>query len=355
MRWLKKILARGALLLVALLITVALAEVAMRVAGFGLPAAGGDPNFDRSSTTYWPPDARQHPWLIGATNFLRVAVIGDSFSNAHSLQYDDTYGLRLERLLNQNPGVRPAGVWIYAKGGTSTYMQLPFLQEALTNRPDLVILGICLNDTEDFNRYQELKDWRIRRSPRPPPKWLAPLANRARVVNFLWRKAQDLRCTRNYHLYFASLYDPGYSGWNKFTAAIRAMRDACAAQNVKFLPVVFPMPSTLEQYRLDFAHDRIRELMAAEKIPYLDLLDTWRGKSSIRFSAVPFVDEHPSEIAHRYSAEVIFEFLLAHAYLPADYLPQGMSRTPESYWRVIKTRLKYPELAAPELQPRCVK
>ena len=144
MRVLKQILLRLLLVCFSLLFTLLLLEVFLRVAGLGKPIEEQDSNFDRSPVTFYQAESRQHPWTRDPTNVLKIAVIGDSFSNAHSLQYDDTYGLRLERLLNLNDGVKPAEVRLYAKGGTSTYMQIPFLEEAFEWRPDIVILGICV-------------------------------------------------------------------------------------------------------------------------------------------------------------------------------------------------------------------
>jgi hypothetical protein len=148
-----------------------------------------------------------------------------------------------------NDGMRPAEVRVYAKGGTSTYMQLGFLEDALQQQPDLVIMGICLNDTEDWTRPQELKQWREERLPRVPGPGLARLMKSSRALTWIYNRIQSFRCNRAFLPSYERLFDPGYSGWKKFVLAIREFQRQCSERQIPFVAVIFPELSQVKDYR----------------------------------------------------------------------------------------------------------
>lgn len=171
MRSIKPICLRLAMILISLGLVFVLLEAILRLT----QAIRHDPSDsfdDRSRVTYYPQDSRLHPWSIGSSNVLRIAIIGDSITIGHGVQIDDTYGFRLERLLNLNDGVPPAEVRLYARGGLSTFMEVFFLKKALKEKPHIVLLGLCYNDMEDFLRKEELDRWREEMMPRVPGPWL---------------------------------------------------------------------------------------------------------------------------------------------------------------------------------------
>src|SRR6187397_49649 len=64
------------------------------------------PIWDRPPVYYMPDDMLdlrdRKPALPKPAHTLRIAVAGDSFTFGPSMQYDDTFSKRLERLLNLN-------------------------------------------------------------------------------------------------------------------------------------------------------------------------------------------------------------------------------------------------------------
>lgn len=305
--WLARVAMRMGLAVVTLVLALGAIEVALRVA----PIRETDPAADRSHCYYRVAPERTHPWSAGATNVLRIAVIGDSFTHGVGVQQDERYGAQMERMLNLNAGVRPVEVKVLANPGTSTFQQVPILHKALEYRPQVVILGICLNDAEDWTNPKQMNEWLQKwiflASSTPGPRWQTVL-NHSRLASRIFQAMLAARSQSGARAYYRRLYDPRYSGLERMSGAIRDFRDACASNGVAFVPVVFPLLSsdlTPGRYPFQFAHDRVREIMATNHVEYLDLLPAFLGTSSQRMQAVPGIDPHPSEIAHRVAAETI--------------------------------------------------
>lgn len=79
------------------------------------------------------------------------------------------------------------------------------------------------------------------------------------------------------------------------------------------------------RYPLQFAHDHIHHVCHDGGIPYLDLLPAFQETSSDRMQAIPGIDPHPSEIAHRIAAEAIVAYLLEEGHISDGYRPEERS------------------------------
>lgn len=340
----KKLLKKIGLLAFSVLLMLLGLEGFLRVA----PLAHEDnPVADRSSVFYRQALDRAHPWSQSASNVLRIAVIGDSFTAGVGVQLDDTYGAKLERLLNLNDGVPPAEVWVVAHSGTSTFQQRKMLPEALAHDPDIVILGICLNDTEDWTHPVKLQRWRDEWMTPAPSRFQAFLLRHSRVASFvasrLWAAGSSRRCMN----YYRHLYDPAGAGILRFKNAIYWFRDECAARQIAFVPVIFPLMSfdfAPGRYPMQFAHDAIHEICRDGGITCLDLLPAFQGTASIRMQAVPGIDPHPDEIAHRIAAESIVNHLVEQRLVDGGYqlLESGANEFLHGIWRKTIQRIQAP-------------
>jgi hypothetical protein len=258
---------------------------------------------------------------------------------------DDSYGMRLERFLNVNPDTPPAEVRIYAKGGTSTFMQRAFLEQALELHPQLVVLGICINDTEDWTRREELTEWQSRLLLRRPPDWLAPFIRTSRLARWVYLKLEDLRLSREHAAYYRRIHEPSYSGHRRFVAELQEFRDRCSDHGAAFVAVVFPGLSwdlAPGRYPFQDIHDGMLNVLDDLGILTLDLLPAYTGKSPERLQVVPALDGHPNEIGHRIAAETLFEFLFRNQILPATYRPKSLAFTNRAYWDKLTTRMTDP-------------
>ena len=277
---------------------------------------------DRSPFFYVPAEDRGHPWSQGATNAMRIAIIGDSFTAGVGVEADDRYADRLERLLNMKSGKSPVEVRVYALCGSSTFQQIELLDEALVWKPHVVVLGICLNDMEDWTNPKELMRWREGLFPKTTPPWLAGVLQFSRALDWLYARAQAAQAEREELRYYRRLYAPSYSGVARFREAIQIMNDKCREARAVFVPMIWPLLSENFQegrYPFEFAHAAIRRRCEELRLPCLDLLPFFREASPERLQVAPNIDPHPNEIAHRVAAEALLLFLLDESYIARDY------------------------------------
>jgi lysophospholipase L1-like esterase len=289
---------------------------------------GRTPDFlsscDRPAVFYDVPEERQPLSGVRDEDAFRIAVIGDSFTVGVGVQERDTYAAQLEHMLNTHAGLRPVKVRQFAHAGTSTFQQSLFLTRARRWKPDVVILGICLNDTEDMLQHKKLRRWREEMYPPPPGPALAAVLRHSAFLTLVHRGLGDRAATRGFLRYYQRIYDPDYSGWTMFRVAIKKFKLTCEAEQIRLVPVILPLmsdPFDRGRYRFEFAHEAIGALLREQELPYLDTLERFRGKNPVRMTAVPVIDPHPSEIAHRIIAEAILDHLLAIGCLPEDYRP----------------------------------
>jgi hypothetical protein len=335
----KTLMFRVILGLVAMVMTLLAMEVVMRLVS---SARDRDPSktWDRPDRLYFA--GRECPWTRGATNFLRVAVIGDSFAEGAGVQFSDSFGVRLESLLNLNTNLLPAEVRVWAKGGYNTQMELRFLKEAIQWRPHVLILQVFLNDTENPMNKEELGQWRSETMPRKPSSGISLILSKTRVGAWIYTKMEHRRCDKAYLRYMERTTSPDYSGWQNFVAALKVFRESCDREQIKLVTVIFPELEEVGHYRFDKIHAQIGQVLKGEGMIYLDLLDEYRGKRTDRMGVVPKLDSHPSEIAHRIASEAIFRYLLDQELIDESYEPQNQSRGRQSYWRRMNQYMNHP-------------
>ncbi len=340
MSWSKRILFGLIAACLSCIFCLAVVEVLFRIQGDAeeTDVAFG-PDFDRPPMVFYSHPDRSHPWSAGAEDPLQIAVIGDSITNGSGVQPDDSYGQRMERILNLNKDQRPVEVRIYAKGGTSTYMQLGFLKEALTHDPKVVVLGICLNDTEDWTDPETIGEYREAMLPSPPPRGLGWLVKRSRVIGWLYGKADAIRMHAGHLDYYRQIHDPTYSGAIRFMNAIDSFKAACDEKNATLVVVIFPLLSwdlAPGRYPFGDSHQKILSFLRSRQIAAVDLLPMYTGKSPRRLQVVPNLDGHPNEIAHRMAAENILQFLLKNQIIDVGYVPDHLAYQSMNYWRAMK-------------------
>jgi hypothetical protein len=278
-------------------------------------------------------ESRLNPHVAeGDTNALRIAVIGDSFARGRDCLYTDTFGLRLESLLNINPGVRPARVNIYAEAGTGTREQRRLLNQVFADGPaDVVILAYCLNDTEDWSKQEEFVGWRKAREPIDPGPVLGRLIRVSALADFFFRRFNERRGAKGLLSLYRKLYNPSYTGLHLMEGAMEYFRDVCRDRNARLLVVLLPMFDVGDAQSVAFAIDSVKRVTAKLEIPVLDLWPAFEGKSPLRLMTRPGIDGHPNEIAHRIAAEEMFMFLLANGMVDPAYIPIHKSVTGNAF------------------------
>ena len=78
---------------------------------------------------------------------FRILVLGDSITEGHAIDGENTYPKKIEKLLNNRTTSRKYEVINCGVTGYNTFQELVFLKEkGITYQPDLVIVGFCPND-----------------------------------------------------------------------------------------------------------------------------------------------------------------------------------------------------------------
>ena len=280
-----------------------------------------DPNFDRHERTYYPTPGRTNPWIREGQEALKVAVVGDSFTDGAGVPYQDKYAIRLEALLNLNDGVKPAAIKVFAKGGTSTYAHYSYIKHTIEWEADVVVLGICLNDTEDHQKNKIHSAWRADSFPQVPTGFMGWLTRWSNVASFIYTKKEVVRAKKAHQEYYQKLYQDDYQGYKKFVGYLGEIKKDLDAKDIKFFAMIWPLLGDLnaQTYPYHDIHEKIHGVLDGHQIPYLDLLPTFIDKSSTRLQAVPFIDGHPSEIGQRMAAEHLYRALLDEGIIPESY------------------------------------
>lgn len=217
---------------------------------------------------------------------FRIIVLGDSLTFGWWEQIDETYPKVLERLLNENP-LRPLKFEVYnlGIGGYNSTQELALLRtRALRFRPDLVIVGFCLND---YFVASDAGQWRHFRQDR---SWWANTA--AIQVKF-------------YSFVLGEIL-----GYPTVLRDYVKMRDLLNPHQIPLLIVLFPV----QEDPLFGAGARMASaLRRTEGIEMLELRETYDAAG---WSGLMHEDGyHPTVKGHLLAAEAIYAYLQANSAL----------------------------------------
>ncbi|MBI5836198.1 MAG: SGNH/GDSL hydrolase family protein [Candidatus Eisenbacteria bacterium] len=252
----------------------------------------------------------------------RILLIGDSVVFAGAVPYDSTFGAFLERQLSADPALGPVAVLNAGVPGYNT-IQEEAMVKALgpRTRPDLVILGYCMNDAGEAPMLESGRLVLRTAFNQPGSQGLSlpGLLARSRALFFLKQTLKDLQST----------YPEAFPAWLHYThyvhrrdgaqeskQALARIQDAATRMGARLLVVVFPMESQLRAGERA-AQDDLLRFLRARGIGVLDLYPgfrpRWREHLFIdRLVGSRAVDKvHLSVRGHRLAAEAIAGELLA--------------------------------------------
>ncbi|HUL78785.1 MAG TPA: SGNH/GDSL hydrolase family protein [Vicinamibacteria bacterium] len=308
-----------ALLALGLLAALLLAEGAVRVTGTA----------DRP-TGYAPVNTKRNPGptntqgyrdrersLTRPTGARRLVALGDSFTWGVKVEFDDTWPQRVERALGRARG-EPWEVVSLARQGMNTVEEAEQLAtEGLAYAPDGVVLGYCLNDSEDEDaaEVRRARDWEEMAKER------AARGHRLLERSALYRLVQArLRATHENRWRlraYRSQYAPDYPGWIAARKALGGMAERCRERKIPLVVMIFPLFGNPLGDAYPFAEIHAAVARAVADTGWarpLDLLPAYRALDWRLLVVDGANDEHPNEIAHRIAAERLVKVL-------ADVLP----------------------------------
>ena len=170
-------------------------------------------------------------------------------------------------------GLGPVEVGCFRRG-TSTFQQIELVEEALKRKAHIVVLGICLNDMEDWAAPEELEQWRSPLLPNVPPLWLARALRYSRALSWIYTTTQQAEVHRRELRYYQKLYNLSYTGVGRFREAIKIMNAKCHEAHAVFIPMIFPLLSEKFQkgsYPFEYAHEAMHRRCDEMHIQYLGI------------------------------------------------------------------------------------
>lgn len=300
-----------------LVFVLALVEAAVRAALHSPQAARSDrPQYyyvpDTSDTLQDYPHAEPKP-----EDIYRVAVIGDSFTFAPGMQFDDAFPKRLERMLRTHEPGEKVEVINYGVPGYSTSHEVQVAKRAIAAGSDLIILQITLNDPQ----LKPLRPTGVKRGNQFSGKefedgifayWKTGAFVASRISN--WESHRD------YRSYYHELFSNERT-WRNFRISVKRIVGETRRAGVQLVAVIFPLFGVPldDAYPFFDIHDQIEKLLEELEVEYLDLFGAYAGIPLARLQLEPGVDFHPNEIGHRIAAESIYRWLSVEEILPPGY------------------------------------
>jgi len=297
-----------ALLAASLVVTLLLAEAAVRALAPGQKQTGYAParNDGRDRRPVNSRGYRDLERTLEKPEGVRRAVcIGDSFTWGASVLFDDAWPQRVERALTRERRERWEAVNLAESGLNAVQEASRLDSEGFAYAPDVVVVAYVLNDSEDETAAEARRaaDWAAERSHPPSPSLLDRSALARLVRTRLWATVENRRRVEG----FRSMYADDYAGWVAARRALKAMGGMCRERGVPLVVAIFPLFGNAldDGYPFADAHARVSQAAGDAGAKVVDLLPLYRGLDWKLLVVDGADDEHPNEIAHRIAAQAI--------------------------------------------------
>ena len=238
-------------------------------------------------------------------NRYRIAVIGDSFTWGQGIDAPERFSNLIEASLGPRYEVLNFGI-----PGHDMPQHLEVLDQVLPLAPDFVLLQLYINDFETAAMHR----------PKPHPLISDSAARgwgRSSVLydmaNGHWVQLQQATGLAESYVHYLqrNLGDPSSPNARMAFGMLRQFVGKAKAANVGVGLVLFPMTDAMGPYGagypVGFIHERVRQIAADERIPFLDLLPAFSSyKDPTSLWVSPF-DAHPNAMANARAAQEILK------------------------------------------------
>jgi hypothetical protein len=303
-----------ALLAASLVVVLGFLEAAIRLTGLAEPKPTGYAPVNTRRRGMAPTNARGYrdrdrP-VEKPAGVKRLVSLGDSFAWGAGIEFDDTYGQRLERLLPRRRREPWEVVQLALPGMTTVDQASQLVEEGLAYGPDVVLLGYVLNDSEDNDAAEarRAREWADERREKREPGW----ADRSALVRLVGGRIRATLENRRRITGYLSMYRADAPGWRRGQEALRLIGARCREAGVPFVVAIFPLfGNRLDDQGYPFGeiHAKVREAASAAGAKVVDLRPAYRAVRPDLLVVDGAADEHPNEIAHRIAADVLLKAL----------------------------------------------
>ncbi len=238
----------------------------------------------------------------------RVVALGDSFSWGVRVEFEDAWPQRLERGLARMRDESWEVVNLSRPGMNTVEQAEQLATEGLAYDPDVVVLGYCLNDSEDdaAAEVRRARDWEEQARERRVRG--RRLVDRSALYRLVSERLRAVRENRLRTAAYRSQFAPDYPGWIAGRKALGRMAALCKERKIPLVVMIFPLFGNRldEGYPFPEIHAAVTRAVADTGWARpLDLLPAYRGLDWRILVVDGPNDEHPNEIAHRIAAGVL--------------------------------------------------
>jgi lysophospholipase L1-like esterase len=241
--------------------------------------------------------------LAKPAGVYRVMLLGDSTTFGWGVPFNETSAKILERSLNAThiPGYDHVEVLNAGVGNYDTVQEVTYYEtRGRAFHPDLVVLVYFINDPEPVP--VERKGFLIDSS------YLIAFS-----VNRFDGVLRRIGTRPDWNKYYSSLYDDDRPGFQACKAALVDLASTTKRENTKLLVAILPELHQINgSYPFTAAHQKIKNVLAAEHAPVLDLVDGLRNHGPENTLWVTPLDDHPNGKANTLVAAQIQDWILSN-------------------------------------------
>jgi lysophospholipase L1-like esterase len=236
---------------------------------------------------------------------LRVLALGDSFTQGQGVQLADSWPQVLERELAR----LHAGPVQVINGGFATGHHSPdgydawMASDGLLLHPDLVIVGLCLNDL--------CNDVPMLSYPVAHPRQVLGSVLLGEIAR-MFEQRRLMAAHRAHPPDYAQLVRDQPQQWQGVQRGLRELQAMLQREHVPLVVAIFPMLSEYDAdpYPYEGLHTLAREFCKTAGIRCVDLRQVFHGRVEEDLW-VDLTDQHPNDVGHRLMAFAIRDYLLA--------------------------------------------
>jgi len=240
--------------------------------------------------------------LTKPAGVYRIMLLGDSTTFGWGVPLNETTAKILERNLNAKhlPGYDHVEVLNAGVGNYDTVQEVTYYEtRGRAFHPDLVVLVYFINDPEPVP--VERKGFLIDSS------YLIAFS-----VNRFDGVLRRIGTRPDWNKYYSSLYDDNRPGFQACKAALIDLASTTKRENTKVLVALLPeLHQINDNYPFTAAHQKIKDVLAAEHAPVLDLIDGLRNHGPESTLWVTPLDDHPNGKANTLVAAQIQDWILS--------------------------------------------
>jgi lysophospholipase L1-like esterase len=232
----------------------------------------------------------------------RIMMLGDSTTFGWGVKQDDTAAKFLERKLNADlpTGYNRVEVMNTGVGNYDTVQEATYYETiGWEYHPDLVVLVFFINDPEPV-----------------PIEKKGFLIDRSYLVAFATNRIDGvLRHTGarpDWKTYYASLYDDDRPGFQACKKALVSLANSTRSHDAKVLVAILPELHQIngDSYPFKAAHQKIKNVMASENVPVVELIDGLKDHGPEETLWVTPLDDHPNAKANNFVSDQLKQWVL---------------------------------------------